>query len=52
MGQAILAGLDGAIIDPLDKAMMGTIAGAVSLVGKDKGCRGYLKAFRGGLVAA
>ncbi|MDR1164636.1 MAG: methyltetrahydrofolate cobalamin methyltransferase [Deltaproteobacteria bacterium] len=52
MGQAILSGLDGAIIDPLDKAMMGTIAGAVSLVGKDKGCRGYLKAFRGGLVAS
>lgn len=52
MGQAILSGLDGAIIDPLDKAMMGTIAGAIALVGKDKGCRGYLKAFRGGLVKA
>jgi 5-methyltetrahydrofolate--homocysteine methyltransferase len=52
MGQAILAGLDGAIIDPLDNAMMGTIAGAVALVGKDKGCRGYLKAFRAGLVKA
>jgi 5-methyltetrahydrofolate--homocysteine methyltransferase len=52
MGQAILAGLDGAIIDPLDDKMMGTIAAAVALVGKDKGCRGYLKAFRAGLVKA
>ncbi|MDR3153737.1 MAG: dihydropteroate synthase [Deltaproteobacteria bacterium] len=52
MGQAIMAGLDGAIIDPLDNAMMGTIAGAVALIGKDKGCRGYLKAFRAGLVKA
>lgn len=51
MGQAILSGLDGAIIDPLDDGMMGTIAGAVALIGKDKGCRGYLKAYRGGLVA-
>ncbi|MDR2353818.1 MAG: methyltetrahydrofolate cobalamin methyltransferase [Deltaproteobacteria bacterium] len=50
MSQAIFAGLDGAIIDPLDKGMMGTIAGAVALVGQDKGCRGYLKAFRAGLV--
>ncbi|MDR1081800.1 MAG: dihydropteroate synthase, partial [Deltaproteobacteria bacterium] len=52
MGQAVLQGLDGAIIDPLDNAMMGTIAGAVALAGKDKGCRGYLKAFRAGLVKA
>ncbi|MDR1040984.1 MAG: methyltetrahydrofolate cobalamin methyltransferase [Deltaproteobacteria bacterium] len=52
MGQAILSGLDGAIIDPLDGPMMGTIAGAVALAGKDKGCRGYLKAFRAGLVKA
>jgi 5-methyltetrahydrofolate--homocysteine methyltransferase len=52
MALAINAGLDGAIIDPLDKPMMGTIAGATALIGKDKGCRGYLKAFRAGLVKA
>ncbi|MDR1037592.1 MAG: dihydropteroate synthase [Deltaproteobacteria bacterium] len=52
MGQAILSGLDGAIIDPLDGPMMGTIAGATALAGNDKGCRKYLKAFRAGLVKA
>ncbi|MDR2200331.1 MAG: methyltetrahydrofolate cobalamin methyltransferase [Deltaproteobacteria bacterium] len=52
MALAIYSGLDGAIIDPTDAPMMGTIAGATALVGKDKGCRGYLKAFRAGLVKA
>jgi 5-methyltetrahydrofolate--homocysteine methyltransferase len=52
MAQALFAGLDGAIIDPLDEKMMGTIAGARALIGLDKGCRGYLKAFRAGLVKA
>ena len=52
MAQALFAGLDGAIIDPLDDKMMGTIAGARALIGMDKGCRGYLKAFRAGLVKA
>jgi 5-methyltetrahydrofolate--homocysteine methyltransferase len=52
MAQALMAGLDGAIINPLDKPMMGTIAGAIALLGKDKGCRGYLKAFRAGFVKA
>lgn len=52
MAQAIAAGLDGAIINPLDKGMMGTIAAAEALAGKDKSSVRYLKAFRKGLIEA
>lgn len=52
MAQAIVMGLSGAIINPLDKGMMGTIAAAEALIGKDKSCVGYLKAFRKGLIEA
>lgn len=52
MAQAIACGLDGAIINPLDKGMMGTIAAAEALAGKDKSCIRYLRAFRGGLIEA
>jgi 5-methyltetrahydrofolate--homocysteine methyltransferase len=52
MAQAIYAGLDGAIMNPLDKPMMGTIAAAEALAGKDKMCVKYLRAFRGGLVVS
>jgi 5-methyltetrahydrofolate--homocysteine methyltransferase len=50
MAQAIIAGLDGAIINPLDKGMMGTIAIAEALAGLDKNTIRYLKAFRKGIV--
>lgn len=50
MAQAIAAGLDGAITNPLDKGMMGAIATAEALVGKDKSSKRYLKAFRDGLI--
>jgi 5-methyltetrahydrofolate--homocysteine methyltransferase len=52
MAQSIYAGLDGAIMNPLDKPMMGTIAAAEALAGKDKMCVKYLKAFRAGLVVS
>ena len=52
MAQAISAGLDGAITNPLDKGMMGTIAAAEALAGKDKSSIRYLKAFRNGLIEA
>ena len=52
MAQAIAVGLDGAIINPLDKGMMGTIAAAEALSGQDKSCVRYLKAFRKGLIEA
>ncbi len=50
MAQAIICGLDGAIINPLDRGMMATIAAAEALAGKDKSSRNYLKAFRKGLL--
>ncbi len=49
MAMAIAKGLDGAIINPLDKKMMAAIFAAEALVGKDNFCMGYLKAFRAGI---
>ncbi|MBE9580182.1 MAG: dihydropteroate synthase [Proteobacteria bacterium] len=43
---AIYAGLDAAITDPLDKALMGAVKMAEVLVGKDRHCRRYTRAFR------
>jgi len=41
-------GLDGLIIDPLDKRMMAGIMMAETLLGHDQYCAGYLKAYRDG----
>jgi 5-methyltetrahydrofolate--homocysteine methyltransferase len=46
MSMAIAKGLDGAIINPLDKKMMANIIAATALAGKDDFCRQYLQAFR------
>jgi cobalamin-dependent methionine synthase I len=46
MNMAIAKGLDGAIINPLDKKMMANIIAATTLIGKDNYCKGYLKAYR------
>lgn len=43
---AIYAGLDAAILDPLDEALMGAVKMAEVLVGKDRHCRRYTRAFR------
>jgi len=43
-------GLDGALIDPLDKTMMSMIFATESLMNKDTYCTNYLKAYRAGLV--
>ncbi len=49
MTMAIAKGLDGAIINPLDKRMMATIIAAEALAGRDNFCMNYLKAFRAGM---
>ncbi|MDF2569555.1 MAG: acsE 6, partial [Sporomusa sp.] len=42
----IAKGLDGLIINPLDKAMMASIITAETLAGRDNFCCNYLEAFR------
>jgi 5-methyltetrahydrofolate--homocysteine methyltransferase len=46
MSMAIVKGLDGAIVNPLDKKMMASIITAEALAGKDPYCMQYLKAYR------
>lgn len=43
---AIYAGLDAAIMDPLNQIMINALKAAEVLVGKDKHCRRYTRAFR------
>lgn len=49
---AITRGLDGAILNPLDKGMLSAIALGEALAGKDDFCMKYLKAFRAGSFEA
>jgi len=51
MIQAILKGLDGAIINPLDQDMIASIITAEALAGKDEYCMNYIKAFRSGKIS-
>lgn len=46
---AIMAGMDGAILDPLDKKLMTFLYAAEALTGKDEFCMNYLMKFREGL---
>ncbi len=48
MVMAITKGLDGAIVNPLDKKMMADITAAETLAGKDDYCMNYLQAYRAG----
>lgn len=46
---AIAHGLDGAIINPLDKRMIANIKAAEALIGRDDFCMGYITAHRAGV---
>ena len=46
---AIAKGLDGLIINPLDKQMMASLVTAETLVSRDDYCTNYLSAFRSGM---
>jgi len=47
---AIGAGMDGAIIDPMDKKLMSMIYAGEALFGKDNYCKNYLKKYRAGEI--
>jgi 5-methyltetrahydrofolate--homocysteine methyltransferase len=43
---AVFAGLDAAILDPLDESLMDAVKTAEVLLGRDRHCRRYTRAFR------
>ena len=45
---AIQAGLDAAILDPLDKQITSALRASEALLGKDEYCGEYISAFRAG----
>lgn len=49
MIQTMAMGMDGYILNPLDKSMMGAVQGSQTLLGNDSYCTGYLNAHRKGL---
>jgi 5-methyltetrahydrofolate--homocysteine methyltransferase len=49
MIQTMAMGMDGYILDPLDKTMMGFVYASQALLGKDEFCMNYLTAHRNGL---
>jgi cobalamin-dependent methionine synthase I len=51
VAMCIVNGLDGALIDPLDRVMMSIIKATEALLNKDPFCTNYLKAYRQGLIA-
>ena len=46
------AGLDGAIVDPLDNKIMATLKTALMLLGKDDYCLNYIQSVRSGQIVA
>ncbi|AWW26188.1 methyltetrahydrofolate cobalamin methyltransferase [Acetobacterium sp. KB-1] len=52
MAFAIAAGMDSAVLDPLNRDMMGTILATYALLGQDRHCRKYSKAYRAGVIGA
>lgn len=47
---AVAAGMDGAILDPLDRKLMSFLYAAEALTGKDDFCMNYLTKFREGVL--
>ena len=46
---ALGAGLDGALIDPLDKGVIAAIRATEALLGKDRYCKNFIQGYRKGL---
>ncbi|HHY30891.1 MAG TPA: methyltetrahydrofolate cobalamin methyltransferase, partial [Syntrophaceticus sp.] len=49
---AMFAGMDSAIMDPCNQEMMATLLATEALLGRDRFCRKYSKAFRKGKIGA
>lgn len=47
---ALYEGMDSAILDPLDRELMGSIYTTEALIGKDRYCRAFANAYRKGLI--
>lgn len=45
-------GLDAAIVDPCDPQLMMNVTAAEALLGRDAGCKGYMRAYREGKLGA
>ena len=50
MAMCIMSGLDSAIADPNDRELMGAVLAAEMLMGQDKFCQNFSKAYRGGRI--
>ncbi len=50
MAVATFAGLDAAIIDPTDRELVAAAFASEALMGDDRFCRNYMKAFRSGVI--
>jgi 5-methyltetrahydrofolate--homocysteine methyltransferase len=50
MAFAMAAGMDSAVLDPLNRDIIGTIFASYALLGQDKHCRKYSKAYRAGVI--
>jgi 5-methyltetrahydrofolate--homocysteine methyltransferase len=48
----VAAGMDSAIANPNDKDLMGSILAAEMLMGKDRYCMNFNKAYRAGTIVA
>jgi len=51
LAMLLAAGLDSALVDPLDRQLMAVITASSALLAQDPYCRNYLKAFRAGNLA-
>jgi len=50
LAQALAAGLDAAIIDPLDAGLTNMLYASELILGRDRFCRSYTKAFKAGRI--
>lgn len=50
LSQCVAAGLDSAIMDPLDQRLMATACASEALTGADEMCMNYIQAARGGIL--